>query len=101
MHPGGLGTHSQQGALWILAQKHDLGPLLSILLDLYPVPGLHIIHVLRDNAGMVSRTFEIAGHKDIVGTAGDAFRVFHHVGDRFTEDRLPEGIYRVIPCRKF
>jgi hypothetical protein len=43
-------------------------------------------------AGMVTTAFKVPGDHDVVSTARDIFRVIHHVGYPFPEDRVPEGI---------
>jgi hypothetical protein len=58
------------------------------------------MYIFRDFAGMVGTAFEVTGNKDIVGAAGDALRIFHHVGNTLTEDRLAQRIDGIIPGRK-
>jgi hypothetical protein len=62
-----------------------------------PLARLHVMHVLRNLAGMVSAAFEIPGDHDVVGAAGDAPGILHHVRDAFAEDRVAQGI---VPGRE-
>ena len=71
-----------------------------MLFNLHPLPGIHIMNIFRNFTGMISTPFEVTGNKDIIGAARDAFRVFHHVGDTFAEDRLPEGVDGIITGEK-
>ena len=81
----------------VLAKKHRSQLLFRSSLDLYPFPGLHVMDVLGNLAGMVGTPFKVPGDHDVVRAARDIFRIFHHVGNPFPEDRVPKGIDRVIP----
>ena len=90
MLPGGQGTDINAGLILFSCTKTGyLSTVFNYSLDLCPFPGLHVIHILGNLAGMVATPFEIAGDKDIMGAAGDAPGVFHHVGNCFAEDRAP------------
>jgi hypothetical protein len=79
-----------------LAQKQDPDRFFWCSLDLNPFPGLHVMDVLGNLAGMIGTPFKVPGDHDVVCAARDIFRIFHHVGNPFPEDRVPEGIDRII-----
>jgi hypothetical protein len=87
--------HLGAGGIVGTDEKHDhllhINSMNSlVLVDLDPLTGVHIMHIFRDFTGMISTAFKVPGYKNIMGTAGDALRVFHHVGDTFAEDRLAQ-----------
>jgi hypothetical protein len=89
MHPGDQGAYCNAGFIPVFALKQDSNRFFNYLLDLCPFTSLHIIYILGNFACMVTTPFKIPGDKDVVGTAGDAFRIFHHVGNCLAEDRAP------------
>ena len=97
MVPGGQGADGGAGLISGSRKKPDPNRFSVRSLDLCPFPGLHGMDVLGNLAGMVSTPFKVSGDHDRVRSARDIFRVFHHVGNPFPEDRVPEGIDRVIP----
>ena len=54
--------------------------------NLYPFPGLHVMNILSNLAGMISTALEVAGDHDVVGAPRDVLWIFHHVGYSFPED---------------
>lgn len=97
MLPGGQGADIGAGLIPVSRKETGSQPLFRSSFDLYPFPGLHVMDILGNLAGMVSTPFKVPGDHDVVCAARDIFRVFHHVGYPFPEDRVPEGIDRVIP----
>ena len=48
--------------------------------------------VLGDVGGVVADALDVLGHEQQVGAAGDAARVFHHVGQQLAEQRGVGGV---------
>ncbi len=51
-----------------------------------PFPGLHIMNILGNLAGVVSTAFEVPGNHDVIRAPGDILRVFDHICNSFPED---------------
>ena len=97
MVPGGQGADGGAGLISGSRKKQDPNRFSVRSLDLCPFPGLHVMDVLGNLASMVSTPFKVRGDHDRVRAARDILGVFHRVGYPFPEDRVPEGIDRVIP----
>jgi len=69
--------------------------------NLDPFSRFPIVNIFRNFAGMVGTPFEIPGDHDVVRAAWDIFWIFHHVGDPFAEDGVPECIDGIITRGKF
>jgi hypothetical protein len=96
MYMGSQGTGAGAGLISGSRKKTGYHLLFRCSLDLNPFPGLHVMDVLGNLAGMVGTPFKVPGDHDVVRAARDIFRIFHHVGNPFPEDRVPEGIDCVI-----
>ena len=55
------------------------------LFDLNPFTGDHVMDIFSHLTGMVPGTFEIPGHHDGIGAAGDGLWILHHESKRLPE----------------
>jgi hypothetical protein len=57
----------------------------SELSDLNPFTGDHVMDIFSHLTGMVPGSFEIPGHHDGIGAAGDGLWILHHESKRLPE----------------